>query len=112
MAMAMVLVSFLVILNTLGFDAVLVQHKRLDSQTRRQVFGVIIIINVSFFLLLWNGASAIAHFYGEADLELILKVLSLQFLLLIFETLPQAELERNIQFAGRSVVDFASLVVG
>ena len=51
MAMAMVLVSFLVILNTLGFDAVLVQHKRLDSQTRRQVFGVIIIINVSFFLL-------------------------------------------------------------
>ena len=112
MAMAMVLVSFLVILNTLGFDAVLVQHKRLDSQTRRQVFGVIIIINVSFFLLLWNGASAIAHFYSEADLELILKVLSLQFLLLIFETLPQAELERNIQFAGRSVVDFASLVSG
>ncbi len=112
MAMAMVLVSFLVILNTLGFDAVLVQQKRLDTQIRRQVFGVVIIVNTTFFLLLWYGASAVANFYGEADLEPVLKILSVQFLLLIFETLPQSELERNIQFAGRSVVDLASLLSG
>ena len=38
MAMAMVVVSFLVLLNTLGLDAVLVQDKSLDEPMRRRGF--------------------------------------------------------------------------
>lgn len=112
MAMAMVLVSFLVLLNTLGLDAVLVQDRDIDQQMTRQIFGVVIVINVLFFALLFFGADAIATFYGDAALTLILQVLSVQFLLLIFETLPQSRLERDIEFAQRSIVDFATLVIG
>ena len=112
MAMAMVLVSFLVLLNTLGLDAVLVQDKALDEQMRRKIFGIVIVANVLFFLLLFLGAGVVADFYGEPVLAPIVRVLSLQFLLLIFETLPQAKLERDIDFARRSVVDFATLVLG
>jgi O-antigen/teichoic acid export membrane protein len=112
MAMAMVLVSFLVLLNTAGLDAVLVQEKDLDEQMRRQIFGVVIVINCVFFALLFFGAGTIAAFYGEPVLTPIVQVLSLQFLLLIFETLPQSKLERDIEFAQRSVVDFATLVIG
>lgn len=112
MAMAMVLVSFLVLLNTLGLDAVLVQDKDIDEQMTRQIFGVVIVINVFFFALLFFSAEAIATFYGDAALTLIMQVLSLQFLLLIFETLPQSRLERDIEFAQRSIVDFATLVIG
>ncbi len=112
MAMAMVVVSLLVLLNTLGLDAVLVQEKALDEQMRRQIFGVIIVINTVFFALVFLGAGTIASFYGEAALKPILQVLSVQFLLLIFETLPQSKLEQNIDFAHRSIVDFITLVIG
>lgn len=112
MAMAMVLVSFLVLLNTLGLDAVLVQEKAINEQMRRQIFGVIIVINTFFFALLFFGADPIATFYGEPALTPIVQVLSLQFLLLIFETLPQSKLEREIDFAARSIVDFATLIIG
>jgi teichuronic acid exporter len=112
MAMAMVLVSFLVLLNTLGLDAVLVQEKDIDEQMTRQIFGVVIVVNTLFFALLFFGAQSIAKFYGDPALTLIVQVLSVQFLLLIFETLPQSKLERDIEFAQRSIVDFATLVIG
>ncbi len=112
MAMAMVLVSFLVLLNTLGLDAVLVQDRDLDEQMTRQIFGIVIVINTLFFALLFFGAEAVAMFYGDPALTLIVQVLSFQFLLLIFETLPQSRLEREIEFAQRSIVDFATLIIG
>ncbi len=112
MAMAAVLVAFFFGLNTLGLDAVLVQEKSLTEQTRRQVFGVVILTNLAFFLLLFFGADTAAAFYGEPALAPVLQLLSVQFLLLVFETLPQSLLEREIDFAARSVVDFVTLMIG
>jgi teichuronic acid exporter len=112
MAMAMVVVSLLVLLNTLGLDAVLVQEKQLDEALRRQVFGIVILVNSFFFLVLLCSASTVAAFYGEPALTPILQVLSVQFLVLIFETLPQSRLERDIDFSRRSIVDFTTLVLG
>lgn len=112
MAMAVVLVSFLFGLNTLGLDAVLVQRRDLDALARRQIFGVIVLTNLAFFLLLFFGADSIARFYGAPALAPIVQVLSLQFPLLIFETLPQSRLEREIDFARRSVVDLVTLILG
>ncbi|CAA0118042.1 Lipopolysaccharide biosynthesis protein WzxC [Halioglobus japonicus] len=112
MAMAMVVVSLLILLNTVGLDAVLVQDREIDEQMTRQIFGVVIVVNVLFFLLLLLSAETVAAFYGEPALAPIVQVLSFQFLLLIFETLPQSKLERDIEFAQRSVVDFATLVMG
>jgi O-antigen/teichoic acid export membrane protein len=111
MAMAAVLVAFLFGLNTLGLDAVLVQEEALDHEGRRQIFGLVIVTNLAFFALLFFGAGAAAGFYGEPALEPIVQVLSLQFLLLIFETLPQSQLERDIAFARRSVVELLVLVI-
>ena len=112
MAMAMVLVSFLILLNTLGLDAVLVQQKDIDEQMRRQIFGVVIVVNIFFFALTFLGAESVAAFYGEPAITPVMQVLSLQFLLLIFETLPQSKLERDIDFARRSIVDLVTLVFG
>jgi len=112
MAMAAVLVAFLFGLNTLGLDAVLVQEKTLTERTRRQVFGVVILANGVFFLVLYCGAGIAADFYGQSELAPLLQLLSVQFLLLIFETLPQSRLERDIDFARRSVVDFVTMILG
>lgn len=112
MAMGTVLVSFLFLLNTLGLDAILVQEKALSHQLRRQVFGVVILMNLACFFLLFFGAHSAAAFYNEPQLAPVVQVLSLQFFFLIFETLPQSSLEREIDFARRSVVDFITLILG
>lgn len=112
MAMAMVVVSGLILLNTWGLDAVLVQSNTLDDTVRQQIFGLVTALNVAIFCGLLVFAPAIAALYDEPALTPVLRLLSVQFLILIFETLPQSALERELAFAHRSVVDFATLVMG
>jgi len=111
MAMATVIVSFLFLLNTLGLDAVLIQEKDLQDDTRRKIFGFVLVVNWVFFGLMFSTADTAAAFYGSPELAPMLQVLSLQFLILGFETLPLSQLEREIEFARRSIVDFLTLVM-
>ena len=112
MAMAVVLISFLTLLNSLGLDAVLVQKKDLNEKTRRQIFGVVIVVNIVFTAMLFFGAPYVAGFYNEPRLTLILQVLSAEFIMLIFETLPQSQLERDIDFKHRSIAEFVTMIIG
>jgi len=112
MAEAAVIVAFFTILNSIGFDAVLVQRADLDERLRRATFGLVIVVNVAFFLVLFFGAPLIAAFFDQPRLAAIMQVMSFQFLMLIFETLPQSRLEREIRFKRRSIVDLATLFAG
>ena len=109
-AMIAVVTSFLVLINCLGLDAVLVQRELGDVQ-RRKVFGVIVTVNLLFFALLQLGASTIASFYDEPRLTPLIRVLAFQFVILIFETLPQARLERELRFQGRSIIELTAAMV-
>jgi teichuronic acid exporter len=112
MAMAVIFLSFLILVNTMGLDAVLVQKRNLDLGTKRQVFGLVIAANSVFFLLLFLAAVPIAQFFDEHRLVPIVRVLSIDFLLLIFETLPQSQLERDIDFKKLSIVEMAAAITG
>ncbi len=105
-------IGFFVLLNTAGLDVVLVQRQDLDTPLRQQVFGVVIVLNGLFFLGFLGAAPWIASYYHEAQLTSIIRILSFQFLLLIFETLPQAQLERHINFRRRSVVELVTILAG
>ncbi len=112
MAMAAVVVTFMVLINTAGLDAVLVQKEQLTEQDRRQVFGVVISGNLLMFGITFVAAPLLADFFGEPRLIAIFRVLAIQFLLLIFETLPETHLERRLDFKRRSIVDLVTLIVG
>jgi len=112
LAMATVLTSFLIALNDIGLDAVLVQKRDLTESDRQHIFGVILAINVLICGLLLLGAPRIAGFYGEPRLTPIVRVLALQFLIVMFDTLPQARLERELDFKGRTVIDMLGTLSG
>lgn len=112
MAMVAVIVAFFYLINTLGLDAILIQRERIDEQTRREVFGFVILLNLAIFALLVAGAPLIADFYGEPRLTDITRVLAFQFVLWIFETLPQSRLGRELEFKRQSIVDLATLLAG
>jgi O-antigen/teichoic acid export membrane protein len=105
LAMATVAISLLMALNDLGLDAVLVQKRDLSLADRQHVFGAVIATNGAMCGLLAFGAPSIAAFYGEPRLTAIVRVLALQFLIAMFETLPLARLERELEFKGRAMAE-------
>jgi len=112
MAEAAVIIAFFTILNSIGYDAVLIQHAEISDELRQAIFGLVIVVNVAFFLILFLGAPLIGSFFSQPQLVSIVHVMSFQFLVLIFETLPQSQLEREIRFRRRSIVDLATLLAG
>lgn len=109
--MATVFISFLILLNTLGLDAPLVQKKDLTEDERRRIFGVIILANLAIFVGLFLTAPFIAQFFDEQQLTAIIRVLSLSFLIDIFLLLPLAKLDREIAFKHRSIIEFVTAVI-
>lgn len=112
MAMAMVVIGFLALFDELGMGAALIQQKEFDEAQVRQVFGLVIIINLSAFLLLLVTATAVAKFFDEPRLVPIIWALSLQFPLLAVQIIPDAVIRRRMQFRRKSMVNFVTMVLG
>ena len=112
LAMAVILPSALYLLNDLGLDVVLVQRLAPGEEFRRQVFGVVIAVNLLCALMLITTAPLVAAFFSEPVLIPILRVLSLQFLLLVFETLPRARLDQGLDFRSQSLISLGANWLG
>jgi teichuronic acid exporter len=112
LAMAVILPSALYLLNDLGLDVVLVQQQDADERLRRQVFGIVIVANLLCAGVLVVGAPLIAQFFREPAIVPVMHVLSLQFLLFIFDTLPRAKLEQRLDFRSQSVISVIATWLG
>ena len=112
LAMATVFINFLALLAEAGLGLALVQAGRVDEATLRRIFGAVIAIDCALFIVQFAASPAIAHFFSEQRLVLIVRVLALQFLLGIFAVVPTALLSRNLDFKRQSVVEVVSAVTG
>ena len=111
LAMATVFVAFLAMFSELGLGAAIVQKADVDEELLKRAFGLILIIHFSLAALLAVAAPLIAAFYAEPRVTPILRVLSLQFLLAAFAVIPDAQLQRRMEFRNRSILDFCGAVV-
>lgn len=111
LAMAMVFVSFLAMFSELGLGAAVVQKGELDEPLLRRVFGVILVIHFSLAALLALSAPLIANFYSEPRVVPVIRVLALQFVLAAFAVLPDAQLQRRMEFRNRSLLDLSGSIV-
>jgi O-antigen/teichoic acid export membrane protein len=112
LAMATLLPSAFFLLNDLGLDVVLVQNRQPGERLLRQVFGVVVLINLLSALVLVLAAPMVASFFAEPLLVPILHVLSLQFVVLVFDTLPRAKLVQRLDFRSQSVISVTSTWLG
>lgn len=109
MAMAMVPTALLFLINNIGLETVLVQKKSLHEELRKKIFGFVVVTNLLCFFAMQVIADPLARFFEEPQLKTLVQVLASQFLVLIFETLPLAKLERDLDFRKRSIVDFTTM---
>ena len=112
MAMAMLFVNFLMLLNELGLGAVLIQREQLDEDEVRRIFGIVLFVNLVFFIVLFFSAPLFAGFFAEPRLTAIIQVLSLQFLIGAFEVVPVSLLERELDYKKKSLVYLGASVSG
>jgi teichuronic acid exporter len=111
LAMATVFVSLLAMFSELGLGAAVVQRKDLDERLVRRVFGVVLLVHLTLAALLALSAPLIGAFYGEPRVVLVLRVLACQFVLLAFAVIPDALLQRRMEFRNRSLLDLGSAVL-
>jgi teichuronic acid exporter len=111
LAMATVFVSVLAMFSEMGLGAAVVQKADVDVPLLRRVFGVVLVIHLSLAALLALSAPLIASFYGEPRVLPVLQVLSLQFVLAGFAVIPDAQLQRRMEFRNRSLLDLSSAVL-
>ncbi len=112
MTLAIIFVSFGRLFSELGLTPAVVQARDLRDDQLRDVFGAVIVLNVAIIALIWALAPTISRFFEESVLADVLRVLSLQFALTGFATLPEALLQRRMAFRGWSLGNLGSTVAG
>jgi teichuronic acid exporter len=112
MAMTMAVTSFLQPLSYAGLAAAIVQNRHLGDDDLRSVFGLVLLVNGAFVVVLWALAEPLAWLYHEPRLVLLMQVASLCFVASALQTIPRAALEKRLDLKTVSRVELVANVLG
>lgn len=111
LAMATVLVTFLSLFAEMGIGGAIVQSRDVDTMTMRSVLGMVVLVNLALFAITVALAPAVSAFYGQEHLTLICQVLALQFPISALGVIPDALLQRKLEFKWRSILDLSAVLI-
>lgn len=97
-ALINVVVGFLDVFSTRGFNQALIQKKEVDALDYSTIFIFNMGINSCLYLIVFFVAPSIAFFYGDKNLAWMIRILSLRILVTGFNSIQQAYVQRNMQF--------------
>jgi len=101
----------LMLLSTLGLDGALVQAKNIKPEELQSIFGWLLILNGILFLCYFFGGAVLASYFHEPRLDLLAKALAFIFLLVPFRVIPNALLDRQLDFKLRAQLEIVATVV-
>ena len=111
-AIALVVMAFLTMLGEFGIGNGLIQKKNFNSELMKKIFGFVLIVNGFFSALLFFGAAGISAIYGYDELQSVLQILSITFLLMSFSVIPDAKLRFEMQFKQLSITELVTAMAG
>jgi teichuronic acid exporter len=111
-AMSTIVIGFVALFGEPGLAAGLVQTHVLREDTSRAASGVILLLNLALLTALMLAAPAIAAWYREPQLTLVIRVASLSLLSTAIATVPQALLQRNLRFRELALALVAGNLAG
>lgn len=110
MAIATMVVTLLSHVNEFGLGSALVQAKEIDDERCGSIFGAMLLLGCTLSLLLAIFSPALASFFDEPRLSLILSVAGLGFLVSAVSTVPEAMLRREMEFKSLAIADLINVV--
>ena len=111
-AMAQVMLVLLNMLNGYGLASGIIQQKEVSRTQIRQLFGMLILINVVLAALQLTLAPLAAVYYRQPIVADMLRVQALIYLTTPFIALPYALLSRSMEFRKQAKVNIIASVAG
>lgn len=109
-AMATLFLGFLTMLYEVGMGSAIIQKSDVSEGDLKKLAGVVIIINSGLLSFVFVTAPLVARFFSEPSLVSILRVSSINFILLSLYFIPQTIFIRELNFRTKSMIDlFANL---
>ncbi len=106
--MIFVFTGFAKLIGDLGLGAGLIQKMDLNSSHLNAVFGLNIIMGLLLSVLFWFTAPFIANFYHEDRLVLLIKAISVSFLIEATKVVQTALLEKEMNFKKLTLIEIFS----
>lgn len=111
-AIAILFSGFIVLFAELGLGVALVQTREVSEPMARAAASLVLLLNGAVAAAIVLAAPWVAILYDEPDVTLVMRLLTLELLLAAFAAVPQAMLERNLQFRALSIAQMAAGVAG
>ncbi|MDF2494036.1 lipopolysaccharide biosynthesis protein [Sphingomonas sp.] len=111
-AMTGVVMAFLNMLNGYGLASAVVQQRDITERQVRQLFGMLIVLNLALGTAQFMLAPLAAAYYRQPEVAHLLRVQALIYIATPFIALPQALLSREMDFRLQGRVNILSSVVG
>lgn len=106
------LMAIIQVVRDFGVATYVIQHQNLNDTVTRQALGVTYMVAFALFLGLNLGAGLVAEYYETAEIETILRVMSLNLLIYPFNSISVALLRRDLNFATIAKINVAAAFVG
>ena len=100
------------VLRDFGVASYLIQERDLTDDHVRTAFGVLLVLGLLVFAVLFAAAPLIARLYGEAQMVPTLRVCAFNFLALPFCTVSLALLRRSMAFKRLAAVNVVAACAG
>lgn len=111
-AMATIVVVFLSLLEGYGFASSLIQRERITTLEIRQVFGMLLLLNIVLAAIQFAAAPLAAAYFREPEVTNLLRVQVLLFLTTPFIALPFALLSRELEYRKQALASLAGSIAG
>jgi O-antigen/teichoic acid export membrane protein len=111
-AMTQVVLVLLNMLNGYGLASALVRREQADRTAQRQLFGMLLLLNLGLGLTQVALAPLAAAYYRQPDITALLRVQALLYLATPFIALPYALLSRAMDFRRQAQVTLLSSLAG
>lgn len=110
-SMSAVLIGVAHVFRDFGVTAYLKQEKELTEKTLRGAIGLLFLCSFIAFVFMFASAPYWVAFYREPDVEQVVKVLAVGFLLIPFGAIPQALLMREMDVRRSAFVTGISTAI-
>lgn len=109
---ALIVVGLSSLFSQMGIGPAIVHERDLTDEHLRLGFWISVLLSAFAALLVWLSAPAIAAFFSMPDLEPVLAVLSLVFVLRGISVVSESLLQRELAFASLSAIEVGSYLFG
>lgn len=110
-SVSLALISVAQVLRDFGLSNYLIQRKNLDAEDIRTALGMSMILGGTFFVLVNAVAPLVGDFYKDSSLTEIVRIISLNFLILPFNSILIALFRRDMKFDVLMRVNVCAAIV-